>query len=115
MNPSREIKPVEDCAVNAKVSENSSSPLQLEWSPVPQTLPPDPHGGWFSPKVWLALSDGTVSPGECLHAKKGSDFLVHSWFANNQQIEEDKVQVVAWMPFAVPDHPGWGRLISVKK
>lgn len=84
--------------------------LVLRWNLVPESLPPDPDGEWFSPTVWLALSDGRVAPGECLHKKSTAkyDDPVHDWF-----IEKDGkscqlgrgVDVLAWMPFAVPDHP----------
>lgn len=78
----------------------------LRWYPVPQTLPPDPDGGWFSPYVWLALSDGTVRRGQCLHKKADAEYAdpVHDWFLDDEQIG-DGVHVLAWMPFAVPDHP----------
>lgn len=80
--------------------------LALRWLPVPETLPPDPCGGWFSPEVWLALSNGTVRRGKCLHKSAGETFPepVHSWFVNDGMLHET-IQVVAWMPFAVPDHP----------
>lgn len=84
--------------------------LALLWQPVPETLPPDPTGGWFSPTVWLALLDGRVIPGQCLHKSADAKFdaPVHAWFCEkdglSMQLDDDEV-VVAWMPFAVPDHP----------
>lgn len=97
--------------------------LALLWRPVPETLPPDPHGGWFSPMVWLALSDGRVLMGQCLHKKDDAEYdaPVHDWFAVNPEngtlqaincFGED-LYVIAWMPLAVPDHqrPANGRLL----
>ncbi len=80
--------------------------LSLQWNPVPQTLPPDPDGGWFSPTVWLALSDGRVVQGRCLHKSPNAtyDAPVHAWFEDHRQLP-DSIKVVAWMPFAVPDFP----------
>lgn len=80
--------------------------FQLRWYPVPQTLPPDPDGGWFSPYVWLALSDGTVRRGQCLHKKRDAlhSDPVHDWFVDDEQLDH-ALHVLAWMPFAVPDHP----------
>jgi hypothetical protein len=79
----------------------------LHWQPFPQTLPPDPHGGWFSPYVWLAFSDGAVERGQCLHKQANAAYSdpVHSWYVDNEQVGDDR-NVVAWMLFAVPDHPG---------
>lgn len=84
--------------------------LALLWEPVPKTLPPDPEGGWFSPMVWLALSDGRVVPGQCLHKSdyEQYDSPVHDWFIEkdgNSCSLGDEAQVIAWMPFAGPDHP----------
>lgn len=84
--------------------------LALLWRPVPETLPPDPNGGWFSPTVWLAISDGRVLAGQCLHKY---DAPIHDWFAidpaddNSKALNcfGDELSVIAWMPFAVPDHP----------
>lgn len=81
--------------------------LPLNWNPVPETLPPNPDN-FFSPRVWLALSDGRVSVGCCLHHEAGviSKRPVHAWFVDDEELDEDGgVTVVAWMPFAVPDHP----------
>lgn len=84
--------------------------LVLFWRMVPETLPPDPIGGWFSPTVWLALQDGRVIPGQCLHKNADVQFdaPVHSWFGEKDgksvQLGDDEI-VIAWMPFAVPDHP----------
>lgn len=84
--------------------------LALLWRPVPETLPPDPTGGWFSPTVWIALRDGRVIPGQCLHknAEVQFDAPVRAWFREDNgrsvQLGDDEV-VIAWMPFAVPDHP----------
>lgn len=79
----------------------------LQWQPVPQTLPPDPLGGWFSPYVWLAFEDGTVERGKCLHKPANAAYSdpVQSWYVDDQQVDDDR-NVVAWMLFAVPDHPG---------
>ena len=87
------------------------------WQPVPETLPPDPEGGWYSPIVWLALSDGRVLPGQALHNTSWVKPPVRDWFV----IVRDHVQepgrvrvinylgagvtVVAWKPIATPDHP----------
>ncbi len=85
--------------------------LLLHWNNVPESLPPDPSGGWFSPIVWLALSDGRVLPGQCLHniETEKHDSPVHDWFVeladgNSHQLDKG-VAVIAWMPFAVPNHP----------
>lgn len=80
--------------------------LPLQWQPVPQSLPPDPDGNWFSPMVWLALSDGRVVQGQCLHRCKDAqyDAPVHAWFEGQRQLP-DSIKVVAWMPFATPDFP----------
>ena len=80
--------------------------LPLEWLPVPQSLPPDPDGNWFSPEVWLALSDGRVVRGQCLHRCKDAtyDSPVHAWFEGQRQLPES-IEVLAWMPFATPDFP----------
>lgn len=84
--------------------------LALLWNLVPESLPPDPDGGWFSPTVWLALSDGRVMPGRCLHKKETSECEapVRDWFIeeDGKSCQIDKVvDVLAWMPFAVPNHP----------
>lgn len=89
--------------------------LALLWQPVPETLPPDPHGGWFSPLVWLALSDGRVLTGQALHKSADAEYdaPVHDWCAidpedgssNMLSCFGDDLSVVAWMPLAVPDHP----------
>jgi hypothetical protein len=80
--------------------------LALHWQPVPKTLPPNPDGHRFSPDVWLALSDGTVKRGNCLHRDADATYPdpVHSWFVDGSQLDE-RLSVVAWMPLAVPDHP----------
>lgn len=83
--------------------------VRLDWQPVPETLPPDAEGNWFSPQVWLALSDGRVVQGKCLHRCRNATYAeaVHDWFIgeDNASVDDD-VSVVAWMPFAVPGHPG---------
>ena len=84
--------------------------LRLNWNPVPETLPPGAETHWFSPTVWLALSDGRVAPGQCLHRVKGATYNapVHSWFIEDggrSVMLSDGITVIAWMPFAVPDHP----------
>lgn len=88
----------------------SAAQLYLKWNPVPQSLPPGAETHWFSPQVWLALSDGSVHPGQCLHASKGSEYDgPHDWFIDTKEgsvsIGCNGAKVVAWMPFAVPDHP----------
>lgn len=83
----------------------------LQWQSVPESLPPDPDGpGWWSPDVWLALSDGTVERGKCLHKSPRATYAapVHDWFLDNVQLcaaRAKGVRVIAWMPFAKPDHP----------
>jgi hypothetical protein len=80
--------------------------LLLQWRPVPASLPPDPEANWFSPEVWLALTDGRVVRGMCLHRVKNAqyDAPVHGWFEGNEALD-DGVGVLAWMPFATPDFP----------
>jgi len=80
--------------------------IALPWQSVPQSLPPDPHCGGFSPDVWLALSDGTVHSGQCLHKKPDANYdaPVHDWFIENRQLDVG-LKVIAWMPFAKPDFP----------
>jgi len=88
------------------------------WQPVPETLPPDPEGGWYSPIVWLALSDGRVLPGQALHrATTDVGPLVRDWFfvlrdpgpiPGRVKVVDylgSGVTVVAWKPIATPDHP----------
>lgn len=89
--------------------------LPLEWHPVPQSLPPDPEGGWFSPDVWLALSDGRVVQGNCLHRSEDAtyDAPVHAWFEGRCQLPES-IKVIAWMPFATPDFPAHLRHLAIK-
>lgn len=89
--------------------------LPLEWQPVPQSLPPDPDGNWFSPEVWLALSDGRVVEGKCLHRCKGAtyDAPVHAWFDGQRQLPKS-IEVIAWMPFATPDFPADLRHRAIK-
>jgi hypothetical protein len=85
--------------------------LPLQWHPITESLPPDPDGpGWWSPDVWLALSDGTVESGKCLHKSPQATYKapVHDWFIGDTQLCAARprgVKVVAWMPFAVPDFP----------
>lgn len=83
---------------------SSESVLPLLWRPVPETLPPFTDGLW-SDDIWLALSDGRVARGQAMAKSPESTHpdLVHAWFADDEQVEE--AEVVAWMPFAVPDHP----------
>lgn len=99
---------------NTRVAVKGAATLPLRWNRVPDSLPPDPEGGWFSPVVWLALSDGTVEMGTCLHKRPDAkhDAPVHDWFIENKAIEclkhergNPALHVVAWMPFAKPDHP----------
>lgn len=113
-----------DTKTQIAVSQNTKVKvtLRLEWYPVPKTLPPDPVGGWFSPIVWLALSNGEVKPGSCLHRIAGAKYKgpVHSWFTEEEDGSTQltgKVKVVAWMPFATPDHPFMvgGRILISKK
>lgn len=89
--------------------------LPLQWQAVPQSLPPDPDGNWFSPEVWLALSDGRVVRGMCLHRAKGATYAapVHAWFEGSRQIDDD-IEVIAWMPFAVPDFPELPKQRAIK-
>jgi hypothetical protein len=89
--------------------------LALLWRPVPETLPPDPDGEWFSPMVWLALSDGRVLTGQALHKNADAKYAepVHDWFAVDPQDGGSKslscfgngLSVIAWAPLAVPCHP----------
>ena len=91
-----------------------SKSAALKWNRVPQSIPPGKEDGFFSPEVWLALSDGSVYMGKCLHKSPGHtyDGPVHSWFAqkDGQSMHLDcdafnGAHVVAWMPPATPDHP----------
>lgn len=107
--------PIALVAGNPSSSNAVGISLALLWQPVPESLPPNPDGGWFSPMVWLALSDGRVLVGQALH--KGSnaeyDAPVHDWFVidladgKNKSLNclGDDLSVIAWMPLATPDHP----------
>lgn len=83
---------------------SSENVLPLLWRPVPETLPPFTDGLW-SDDIWLALSDGRVARGQVMAKSTESAHPnpVHAWFADDEQVEE--ADVVAWMPFASPDHP----------
>lgn len=82
--------------------------LPLKWNIVPESLPPRVNQDW-SDRIWVALSNGKVAIGKCLHHEEGAvaKTPVHSWFTDDSYIDpdEDDFYVVAWMPFAVPDHP----------
>lgn len=81
----------------------------------PETLPPGASAHWFSPDVWLALSDGQVVMGCCLHrtADATHDELVHDWFANHPEHGSSSLdcdywngtEVVAWSTIESPKHP----------
>jgi len=43
-----------------------------KWIDVRKRLPPGEETGWFSPRVWVALKDGTVGQGECMHRQIGA-------------------------------------------
>ncbi len=83
---------------------SSENVLPLLWRPVPKTLPPFTDGLW-SDDIWLALSDGRVARGQAMAKSPESAHPnpVHAWFIDDEQLEE--AEIVAWMPFAVPDHP----------
>lgn len=83
---------------------SSENVLPLLWRPVPETLPPFTDGLW-SDGIWLALSDGRVARGQAMAKSPESAHPnpVHAWFIDDEQLEE--AEIVAWMPFAVPDHP----------
>lgn len=79
--------------------------IEAEWIDPKVQLPPGEETGWFSPNIWLALRDGSVVQGCCLHKSKCATYPEpgpHSWFAENTQI--DPAMVVAWMPFIVPTY-----------
>lgn len=93
--------------------KDASKTLYLPWNYISESIPPGAETHWFSPKVWLALSDGRVMPGQCLHKMKNAiyDGPVHSWFIFQEdggpglQLSEG-IDVIAWIPFAKPYHPG---------
>lgn len=88
-----------------EVGPSAAKVYALRWHNVPETLPPKrADNDRWSERVWLALADGSVVSGDCHFA--GPDAThgepVHAWFAERSMLE---VAVIAWMPFAVPDHP----------
>lgn len=77
----------------------------LRWHTLPDTLPPKrKDSNLWSQRVWLALPDGRVVAGDCLFAYPDAthSHAVHTWFGDRCQLDADPI---AWMPFAVPDHP----------
>lgn len=83
----------------------------LHWFTPEEQLPEDLGGGYFSPDIWLALSDGRVVVGQCLHKNKESTTtaLVHSWFykyedGSTHQLEKS-VDVLWWAAFTTPTFP----------
>ena len=87
------------------VGQSAAKVYALLWHSVPETLPPKlADNDQWSERVWLALPDGRVVTGDCHfagpHATHGEP--VHAWFGDRSQLAESPV---AWMPFAVPDHP----------
>lgn len=87
------------------VGTSATQVYALRWHTLPDTLPPkrEDTDRW-SQRVWLALPDGRVVAGDCHFA--GTDathgHAVHAWFGGRCQLDADPI---AWMPFAVPDHP----------
>ncbi len=77
----------------------------IRWHKLPDTLPPkrEDSDRW-SQRVWLALPDGSVVEGDCLFAYPDATHghAVHTWFVDRCQLDADPI---AWIPFAVPDHP----------
>jgi hypothetical protein len=81
----------------------------LRWTAPSEALPPRPPSDLDSSSsdtVWLALSDGRVVRGSCTYRPRNATYAVpvHAWWENNRMVPEG-VEVMAWMPFAVPDHP----------
>lgn len=91
--------------------------MKTNWiKPVsPETLPPGAERHWLSPDVWLALSDGQVVRGHCLHRQASATHpeLVHTWFAIHPEHGSSSLgcdfwngaTVVAWALFDAPAHP----------
>lgn len=82
-----------------------------EWIPVSESLPPASIGSLFSDDtlsdmVWLALSNGQVIQGYCLHCDPGATKggPAHTWRVGNRQIDGE-ITVEAWMPIVAPNHP----------
>lgn len=87
------------------VGPSAAKVYALRWHSLPETLPPQrADDDRWSQRVWLALPDGRVVDGEAHFAGPESThgFAVHAWFADRCMLDVDPV---AWMPFAVPDHP----------
>lgn len=79
------------------------------WNKIPETLPPG-DASRFSPIVWLALDDGRVVPGQCLHKKATATYKasVHSWFiepTDGQRSQQYIGEPLAWMLIVPPLYP----------
>lgn len=87
------------------IGPSAAKVYALRWHTLPDTLPPkrEDNDRW-SQRVWLALPDGRVVSGDCHFAGPDATHghAVHAWFGDRCQLDADPI---AWMPFAVPDHP----------
>ena len=92
-------------SVGTKLYTSPPARKPIWWHTLPDTLPPKRKGSdRWSQRVWLALPDGSVVAGDCLFACLDATHghAVHAWFGDRRQLDADPI---AWMPFAVPDHP----------
>ena len=85
----------------------------MKWNNIPDTMPPG-DAGRFSPRVWLALPDGKVMPGTCLHSVAGEPAAHASWHLepmDGQPCHQTKMVPVAWAVIVSPAHPSKAKVI----
>ncbi len=84
--------------------------MKTTWNKFPDTLPPDPGGGWFSPYVWFALKNGKVVKGRVLHKSKEATYeeTYHDVFLSDEfgGRQHDGDNIIAWSEITAPKFEG---------
>jgi len=85
--------------------------LPLNWYGVDERAPPVAKGTPTSPALYLAMEDGSVHQGSCLHKPDKATYkaLVHGWFYIDKDCKKwavsNKNKVLMWTLIPTVPHP----------